>query len=681
MALHVRAIMPLIGLRVSGRYAGAAGRDAVELRVDVDGPRTTRRVSADFTRDGRFFGSMRIDAPQIAFTAGAVNIVGAASFSWPRPSCTVRVAIPREPSAQAHPPATLSLGAGARYLCDFESPSFRRVELQESYEADVTRFASYDTGALPCTGPARELSIQSAYREAGIELVSAGPANVVENPAVGFDRTWNDAELQAAMRQYFSRLDDRPQWAIWLLHAWSHEHPGVYGLMFDRRGPHRQGCVVFYEPISGTDAPTKRVQLHTCVHELGHGFNLLHSWQKSRARPPVPSRPAARSWMNYPHLYPGGEAAFWPRFAFEFDDLELAHLRHAFEEDVIMGGHPFEGGAASTGGVDRDPISVGLRMRISAPSAFGVGVPVTIAIQIAATAPGQRVPSIVGPRAGNLEVLIRRPGGGESPFEPLLVHCNGDATTVLQSPGATLRDNAFIHYGKDGFAFERPGRYAVRARHAAVDGSIVLSNVLTIEVLAPLTRADREIGRLVSGNDDVGELMALAGSAAPSYDGANRVLDEVVERFPTNAAAHVARVVRATSLARPFKLLAPGERLQVRPPDVARARALIAPVIDLAAIDRTVLEGLDVAARRRAVAATLARIGTRRGITAVVQGFVASRLVDVASAIADPHMTRRRPHASRQLLANWPPGGRQVTVRPRLEDQGGEDRPTRPSPA
>ena len=58
--------------------------------------------------------------------------------------------------------------------------------------------------------------------------------------------------------------------------------------------------------------------------------------------------------MNYPDRFPGGEEAFWPAFGFEFDDLELAHLRHAFRDDVIMGGSPFLADAAL-----RAPESVG----------------------------------------------------------------------------------------------------------------------------------------------------------------------------------------------------------------------------------------------------------------------------------------------------------------------------------
>lgn len=651
---------------VSGRYSGAEDRFAIELRVDVDGPRPTNRVSADYYRDGRHLGSMRVEAPRITFDPGVVTIVGRGSFTWQSPSPIVRVTIPRVSQSAKAAPATLSHftpigGAAAEYTCDFESSHFRRVELYEAREKDVAPFSSYDTASLPCRGPRRDLSLKSAYAEAGIELASVKEITVIEPQPGATDDTWSDAELHAAMAQYFSQQDTRPQWAIWLLHAWSHDDPGVFGLMFDRSGLQRQGCAVFYKPISDPGAAYRRAQLHTCVHELGHAFNLLHSWQKSRARPPVPGRPAAASWMNYPLRYPGGPAAFWPQFPFEFDQLELAHLRHGFQEDVIMGGSPFEGGAALRGDDDwagDERINRGLRMRISAPPTFGVGVPVTIGIELAATTEhGQTVPEVIGPRAGNVSVRIRRPDGKVVPFEPLLTHCHGDDAARLSARQPPRRDYAYLHYGKDGFAFERPGRYAIHARHVAADGSTVRSNVLRIDVQPPVTREDRELSRMVAGNDDLGALLSLSGSAAPAFDGANTTLDEVIERYPSRDLASIARVVRATSLARPFKVVAPDEALRVRPAQIGRAEELIKPVLDLPTVYRGMSAEADLATQQRAVAAALVRLGTRQGVSTTVDSFVNSRRLEIAGVISSPQMATQtratdpvveRPYPSRR---------------------------------
>ena len=52
----------------------------------------------------------------------------------------------------------------------------------------------------------------------------------------------------------------------------------------------RQGAAVFYNAIQGASAATQRAQLRTYVHELGHAFNLLHSWDKGFGRPAAAAR-------------------------------------------------------------------------------------------------------------------------------------------------------------------------------------------------------------------------------------------------------------------------------------------------------------------------------------------------------------------------------------------------------
>jgi hypothetical protein len=660
--------MPLIDRApVSGCYRGAGDRFRVELRVDVDGRRTTRRVSADYYDGDSYRGSMRVDAPSIVVGSDGVTISGRGVFSWPTRFESVHVSVSR--SAGAPPTAALSHRtpdgvAGAVFACRFHSPSFREATLEEGVQSGVKRFESYDSAALPSGGPARTISVHGAFADAGIELAGAAAPTEVEVAAAGADGTWSDAELHAAMEEYFSRLADRPQWAIWLLHAWAHDDPNLRGLMFDRRGRHRQGCAVFYEPLSGTDAPTVRNQLHACMHELGHGFNLMHCWQPSQVTPPLPSRPDATTWMNYPDRFPGGEPAFWPRFAFEFDAVELAHLRHGFQDEVIMGGRPF--GAGSARGSDNDDALAGsapanaLRMRIDAPRTFVLGAPISLDVALSVPRSGQseRVSAVIGPRPGNVDVVITRPDGSQHAFEPLLRHCRGEDARQLGARDGPLVDHAFIHYGKDGFAFERPGRYAVRARYTALDGSSVLSNALAIVVTRPATSQDGAVARLVAHDPGVGKLLSLVGSAAPALDDADRALQEVIDRHPAHAMAAVARLVRATSVGRDFKLVQPDGRVQVRPSDTDAALALVRPVIDFAAVLRAVPEGLQGEAQERAVARALSLVGTRPGVPPIVGRFIDSRRREIArfftTAIAVTVARRRRPPGAAALAGRIP---------------------------
>jgi hypothetical protein len=179
---------------------------------------------------------------------------------------------------------TTANAPGATYVCDYTSAYFRSVTLQTETVSDVPGpvFSSYNTGSLPSGGAARILSVNSAYAEAGIQMspVAAGP--VIDISEAGPDRVWSDAELLVSMQRQFARCSTAPHWDMWQCVAWEHEiGPGLYGIMFDSQA--RQGCAVFYLGIGGTTPDKLRLQLYTHVHELGHCFNLMHSWQKSLA--------------------------------------------------------------------------------------------------------------------------------------------------------------------------------------------------------------------------------------------------------------------------------------------------------------------------------------------------------------------------------------------------------------
>jgi hypothetical protein len=621
---------------VSGTYRGQVGEFTVELRVDIDGSRPTQRLSADYfrkvgdTHEYRF--SMRVDAPRIRFESPRVTITGTGTFTRDTAFQRIQVTIPRVGMSSSPAGASLrhldgSGRKGAAYDCAFESDCFRRVDLEEACQEGVARFVSYDTATLPCAGPARTLSTVAAYREAGVKMVTTAEPTVIRDAMAGTNETWSDAELLAAMETSFTRWSDRERWAIWLLHASDHDDPDIGGLMFDRRGAQRQGCAVFYGAKQRMDPDAQRNHLFNCVHELGHGFNLLHSWEKSLAQPPVPSRPQALSWMNYPERFRGGPGAYWSAFPFAFDDAELVHLRHGYQHEVIMGGAPLKGGAARRdGGWESGPRDTGLRLHLDPQPPAAIGVPVTIGARLTVTSPtGRVVPPIVGPQSGTMDVLIRGPDGEESLFVPLLRHCREPEAPIMLDGGRSLRSRPFIHFGQTGFSFPTPGRYSVRARYAGFDGRIALSNAIDVRILPPATPVDRSIDRLVAGDAKVATLMSVMGSDAPELEEADVKLQEIIERYPTHPAAAAARLVRGTNLARAFKQLTDDNTLTSRPAEPRQAAGLIGAVIDVPRIERVARAAQPRTTETRAVARAIMRVGARREFGESVDGFVLSR--------------------------------------------------------
>jgi len=595
------AIVPTIVRRaVSGRYIGTIGTTTLELRVDVDGRRPLRRVSGDFFRTTgattTYVGSFVMDTPTIAVSTTLVTIQGRLRTTYATSFPVLRVRIPRVgiwmPQGAADAQfMSLSGQPGALYRCTYRSPYFRSVDLEQDCLQGVTPFPAYNTGSLPSGGPARTLSVPKAYAEAGIEMRVAGIPNVIPTGAAGADSKWDNNELHAAMVKHFSLWKDVPQWKVWLFHTRKHVFgPGLLGIMFDQMGRQRQGCAVFYDAIAGNTADKLRNQLYTCVHELGHCFNLYHSFHKKFMTPPLANRLDALSWMNYPQRYPnGGTPGFWSAFPFQFDDLEVVHLRHAFRNNIIIGGNPFGTGAALETGASSETIVAdesGLKLELRARPVFALGEPVTVEVKLCTTdGRGKRVNSFLHPREGFVRIAIRKPGGQVVPFEPLIDHCVADDTLQLDTGTPAIYAGVYVGYGKGGFTFDQSGSYQLQATYFALDGSIVQSDVLRLRVRSPLTATDEAVADLLMG-EDVGTILALKGSEAPELAAGNAALEKLIDAYGKHPLAEYARFVKGLCLVREFKTIGDDGVIAVRKPQVEEGAALLGSVVQAAAQGR-----------------------------------------------------------------------------------------------
>ncbi|CAG1014412.1 hypothetical protein BURC_00685 [Burkholderiaceae bacterium] len=591
-------IITLAKRAVSGAYRSAASAFQLELRVDVDRTRPTKRVSGDFFSVSgatkSYFGSFVVNTPVITTTASLVTIEGLGKFTWSASFPKIRVTVPRVSLLQPQAAATLTFlsltnAPGASYACPFESVYFRTVQIETDRVSDVAAaFVSYNTGSLPSGGTPRTLSVASAFAEAGIRMQISAASNEVNVTEAG--TTWSDAELHASMVKHFSLWQDVPQFKVWQLVAKSYDSPSVLGIMFDQQGKHRQGCAVFHGGLGGATADKQRLQLYAYVHELGHCLNLLHSWQKSLATPPGVNRPSSLSWMNYPQMYPAGSAAFWNAFAFQFDDQELVHLRHAFLNNVVMGGSNFAVGAGLEDvGKFNPPLEdlSGLKLEISAARSFALGEPVVIDITLHATdTRGKAVHPYLHPAAGLVNVAICKPGGKLVAYEPMIDQCVAPQEVAID-PGAPISESVFIGYGHDGLYFGQPGIYELRAVYNALDGSQVVSNLLQLRVRSPITAADDEIADLLL-TDGAGALFYLQGSDADELRSARDDFDLLIDKFATHPLAAYARLAKGANLARNFKTVrTESNTVHVRSANIAESDKLLAGLVERAPEERT----------------------------------------------------------------------------------------------
>jgi hypothetical protein len=587
------APLPLPFRVASGRYRSPAAGFQLELRVDVDGRRPLRMVSGDyFATSGAtttYFGSWTVDAVTVSTSPTALTVVGTARTTWQTTFTVATVTVPRRRLFQPAAPATIrwstpSGAQGATYVCAWESGSFRTVELEQDQESGVTPFTAYPTGSLPSGGPARTLSAAGAYAEAGVQMLDTGGTNTITTPS-GF--LWTDASLHNAMQSHFSKWQERPQFKVWLLHAMRHELGiGLRGIMFDQQGLQRQGCASFYQAISSPQPANQREQLYVNVHELGHCFNLFHSFHKAFMTPPLPNRPGALSWMNYPQNYapgggtPGGAAAFWAAFPFQFDDLELAHVRHGFRNAVIMGGNPFGTGAALEVGddyADQVADTSGLRLMISpAEERVTLGTPVVlnIALIVERTQQVHRREQL-HPKYGIVQVAISRPRGDIVAHRPPVQHCQ-DPDLIVTGASDVQPISAYIGYDATvGQVFSDPGVYRIRASYAAPDGSLILSDVATLRVGAPRSEAEDQVADLMLG-DQTGMVLTLLGTDSAHLAEGTAALETVLDEHSDSTSAVYAKLALGMNAARPFiDVDADGRTRSLRDRDLDRADELL----------------------------------------------------------------------------------------------------------
>lgn len=592
---------------VSGRYTMQADDSTVDLRVDVEGERALHTISGDiFTTTGRtttYGNSFRAVAPDVWFHDDRFVISHRnLAYAYSSDRTHLELTIPRTPLGEPGGEATLLLRSpdatsGQVWTGTRQSAMFRTVDMETDTMEGTAAFTEYDTSAGP-TPPGyrnRVLTLASAYAEAGIELRNAGTTNVAADTSG--DLLWSESELHTAMVANFSLHRDVPQWRLWTFVATYFTIEGVIGVMFDTEGSQRQGMAVFHKRLHDLGLGGGNVEFHTYVHEVGHAFNLLHSWQKHFAQPPAPLGPrdgfGDLSWMNYPQKYRGsarsGSNAFWRAFPFQFSTDELRHLRHGFYRHIIPGGDDFISHSAMEAGhleAFAPPFTdeTGLRLELGGKTAFEYGEPVMAEVKLSRTGTqGDVVVSAeLSPKGEHLAFLITDPQGRSRVFRPIARLCSGhgpdERTVTLTEAEPAAYATAYLGFGADGLYFADPGRYRVSAVYHAPDGSRVVSAGRTVMVRHPLARADQEIGELMLGDQQC-TLLALLGSDAPQLARGNEALQEVIERYGDHPLAAYARLARGANAGRHFQHVRDG-RIEVRQPDIKESVTQLTAAIE-----------------------------------------------------------------------------------------------------
>lgn len=601
---------------VSGTYTGQRGTHRLELRVDLREQsqasvyRPLNLVSGDLFRDigggeWDYRSSFIVEHPYVTWGAEEVTIVGTmASYhnlelapqGHSTPSRQIlRVTIPNHTMHEPPAPATVNIIHWGTYkttfLCDKTSSLLRTIELEIDRITGTELPRSFNTHQVadrPPDLPALELDVTRAYQRAGIDMRVISDSEVFGPAEAGTDLKWDEDELHNAMEHHFSLWRDEPQWKLYLLIA-SHFrlYPQYYvtGIMYDSqsRDPNdpfpRQGAAAFYASMQSDEVWGRLPQtifdrnyLRTCVHELGHALNLMHSFDKDR--------PDSTSWMNYPWRYPygynlppgwNGSQQYWRNCSFEFDAEELRHLRHHALLEVIPGGAAFGAlghdvpvpTAVAPHKLETAPVALYVRTRPER-YLFNFAEPVTVELKLKnQTQAPMIVPDMLNPEFGLMELFVRDPKGQVQPYQPLFKLC-GEARTKELPRGEKLYESVFLAYGAGGFYFQEPGEYQIWAVYTA-GGLRLRSNALRIRIAFPENNDQEEMALWTFGREQ-GHVLYMRG--AQHLQSGNDQLREVAERFPNTHLARYIHYCFGSSESREFKDVVTG---QVRPAQLREA--------------------------------------------------------------------------------------------------------------
>ena len=453
----------------------------------------------------------------------------------------------------------------------YESPYFHDVEFEfDAAEgtAPVTQISTGDHPNRPTSLPVENLSIEKVYRRAGFKVVKTSGDGTVPLALANTNAKWSDTEMHDAMQTYWSRFASKAQWSMWVFFAGLHERgSSLGGIMFDDIGPnHRQGTALFNESFintqpAGDPAPAafvERMKFWTACHEMGHAFNLAHSWQKEHPPDwgtpwiPLTNEPEARSYMNYPYNVSGGSDAFFADFEHRFSDNELIFMRHAPSRFVQMGNadwfenHGFEQAAISV-----NP-SLRLEARVNREHAvFDFLEPAAIELKLTNVSDSpQLVDEDVLRQSSNITVVMRHQGRVARRWVPYAHWLQSSATRVL-NPGESVYETVPIATGQNGWDVSEPGVYVIQAAlHLAEED--VVSNPLLIRVSPPSSTVEEQLAQPYL-SDDVGRTLAFGGSIALTT--AVDTLREIADQLPDSRAALHARLALGGPPARSYKRL------------------------------------------------------------------------------------------------------------------------------
>ncbi len=547
-----------------------------ELRIDVDG-RYPQMIASGVIHGGIFsrlhwIANMVEEGPNAWI--GDVFYKEGNKSSFPYKTVRIQV-IPNAFPSQRKAQVTLS-GAGSTHrtrLFRFASPNFHTVDFEFDYVEGENVLLDIKTDAhpnRPSTLETEDLSVMTIFERAGF-AVTTTPGDKIPLKGAGQNKTWSYQEMHDAMQKYWSHFASKAQWAMWVFFAGLNEEDGkdLGGIMFDDIGAqHRQGTAIFNksfiaDPPARDKKPeewVRRMTFWTTCHEMGHCFNLAHSWEKGAGSQdwiPLRSDTEARSFMNYPYNVRGGQSAFFSDFEFRFGDSELLFMRHAPERFVQMGNAEwFDNHGFREANVSPEP-KFELIVRVNRPQPiFEFMEPVVLELKLTNTSnEPQMVHEKLLSTMERITLVIKKKDKPARQYAPHAQFCWQPKNKVL-NPGESIYESLFASAGRNGWEISEPGYYWIQVA-LDMDDEDLISEPLTIRIAPPRDRYREEYLAQDVFSEEVGRILTFDGSRF--LEKGNDVLREVAAQLPNSRLAIHANVPLGKAYARDYKYLELGD--------------------------------------------------------------------------------------------------------------------------
>lgn len=274
-----------------------------------------------------------------------------------------------------------------------------------------------------------------------------------------------------------------------------------------------------------------RAYLRSATHEVGHAFNQIHQGFEGGSDNSIMSpTPSVASVL-------GTSGTFPDSINLAFNERVKLHLRHYPDPAVRPGGMDFFGSAVSApepadvdwaNDVRLDVVPSSDRARLGEP----ISLDWTLTNDGVATVP---VPDRIDVETMLARVSVTDPSGRITFMRPEVLDACFTYQVVPLEPGESISGSTTLFWGKEGFAFETPGRHRVEVilLWTLAGAHIAASGEADVFVSYPVNDEDNEVAALML-HPDVGR--AVASGDVSQFPGAS----ERVRSVLATAASHPA---------------------------------------------------------------------------------------------------------------------------------------------